>query len=34
MYVANTNGLLEFDGAGWNLYPMHNVKARAMKIGN
>ena len=34
MYVANTNGLLEFDGAGWNLYPMHNAKARAMKIGN
>lgn len=32
MYGANTNGLLEFDGAGWNLYPMRNAKVRAMKI--
>lgn len=35
MYVANTNGLLEFDGAGWNLYPtIRNAKVRAMKIGD
>lgn len=33
MYVANNNGLLEFDGTGWNLYPIRNAKARAMKIG-
>lgn len=34
MYVANSNGLLEFDGASWNLYPIRNAKARAMRIGN
>lgn len=34
MYVANTNGLLEFDGSGWSLYPVRNAKARAMKIGD
>ncbi|WP_291529699.1 transcriptional regulator [Bacteroides sp. UBA939] len=33
MYVANNNGLLEFDGSGWNLYPMRNAKVRTMKIG-
>lgn len=34
VYVANNNGLLEFDGSGWNIYPMRNAKARAMKIGD
>lgn len=34
MYVANSNGLLEFDGASWNLYPIRNAKARAMRIGD
>ena len=29
-YVANSNGLLEFDGASWNLYPIRNAKARAI----
>lgn len=33
IYVANNNGLLEFDGTNWNLYPMANAKTRAMKIG-
>lgn len=32
MYAANNNGLLEFDGVTWNLYPMRNAKVRAMKI--
>lgn len=30
----NSNGLLEFDGASWNLYPIRNAKARPMRIGN
>ena len=34
IYVANNNGLLEFDGTGWNLYSMRNAKARTMKIGD
>lgn len=34
VYVANNNGLLEFDGSGWNIYSMRNAKARAMKIGD
>lgn len=34
MYVANNNGLLEYDGTGWSLYPLRNAKARAMKIGD
>ncbi len=34
MYVANNNGLLEFDGTGWSLYPLRNAKARAMRIGD
>ena len=33
LYAANNNGLLEFDGFSWNLYPIRNAKARAMKIG-
>lgn len=33
LYAANNNGLLEFDGLSWNLYPIRNAKARAMKIG-
>ena len=34
MYVPIVTGLLEFDGASWNLYPIRNAKARAMRIGN
>lgn len=33
MYVVNSNGLLEFDGNNWNLYPMRNAKARTIRIG-
>ncbi|WP_294616132.1 two-component regulator propeller domain-containing protein [uncultured Bacteroides sp.] len=34
IYLANNKGLLEFDGVEWNLYPIHNSKVRAVKIGN
>lgn len=32
IYAANNKGLLEFDGKEWNTYPLHNAKARAVKI--
>lgn len=34
IYLANNKGLLEFDGAEWNLYPIHNAKTRAVKVGD
>lgn len=34
MYFANNNGLLEFDGTNWSVYPIHNAKMRAVKAGN
>lgn len=33
IYSANNKGLLEFDGVEWNIYPIHNAKTRAVKIG-
>lgn len=30
MYFANTNGLLEFDGVDWNLYPIKNKIVRSI----
>ncbi|MBD8349854.1 triple tyrosine motif-containing protein [Dysgonomonas sp. HGC4] len=32
MYFANTNGLLEFDGVNWNLYPIKNKIVRSVEI--
>lgn len=32
MYFANTNGLLEFDGVNWNLYPIKNKIVRSLEI--
>lgn len=32
MYFANTNGLLEFDGVTWNLYPIKNKIVRSLEI--
>lgn len=32
MYFANTNGLLEFDGVSWNLYPIKNKIVRSVEI--
>ncbi|WP_300910716.1 transcriptional regulator [uncultured Bacteroides sp.] len=32
IYSANNNGLLEFDGVEWNIYPIHNAKTRAVKV--
>lgn len=34
MYFANNKGLLEFDGATWNTYPMGDNKTRAVCISN
>lgn len=31
MYFANTNGLLEFDGVNWNLYPIKNKIVRSVE---
>lgn len=31
MYFANSNGLLEFDGINWNLYPIKNKIVRSVK---
>ncbi|RGX80632.1 transcriptional regulator [Bacteroides stercorirosoris] len=33
IYAANNKGLLEFDGVEWNIYPIHNAKTRAVKVG-
>lgn len=33
MYFANNKGLLEFDGTSWAVYPIHNAKMRAVKMG-
>lgn len=30
MYFANNNGLLEFDGTNWTLYPIDNAKMRSL----
>lgn len=32
LYIANSNGLLEFDGVYWNLYPMNGKIVRCIKI--
>lgn len=32
IYFANTNGLLEFDGVNWNLYPIKNKIVRSAEI--
>lgn len=32
MYFANTNGLLEFDGVNWNLYPIKNKIVRSVEF--
>lgn len=32
MYFANTNGLLEFDGINWDLYPIKNKIVRSVEI--
>lgn len=32
MYFANSNGLLEFDGTTWNLYPIKNKLLRSIHI--
>lgn len=32
MYFANTNGLLEFDGVNWDLYPIKNKIVRSVEI--
>lgn len=34
IYAANNKGLLEFDGVEWNIYPIHNAKTRAVKMGH
>lgn len=34
IYVANNQGLLEYDGVSWNLYPIKNAKMRSLQIGN
>lgn len=34
VYFANTDGLLEFDGVYWNLYPMNNKIVRCIKVHN
>lgn len=33
MYFANNNGLLEYDGTNWAVYPIHNAKVRAATAG-
>lgn len=32
IYCANSNGLLEFDGVNWSLYPVRNKLLRSVKI--
>lgn len=32
LYIANTNGLLEYDGVYWNLYPANNRIVRSIKV--
>jgi hypothetical protein len=32
IYAANNQGLLEFDGIGWSLYPVRNEIVRSLKI--
>lgn len=35
MYFANNNGVLEFDGSNWNLYPLSEISlTRALSIGD
>ncbi|SBV98025.1 triple tyrosine motif-containing protein [uncultured Dysgonomonas sp.] len=34
IYCANNNGLLEFDGVNWSLYPIRNRILRSLKIVN